>query len=180
MLLKASINNERGVSIMEFALVLPLFILLISGSIDISTRVNSKNNINAAARQAAIAASSFTYGFASSCPLVADGFQKYNLGSCPDEPVTEVISPEMEETLTMNQLIRIRSCNYLKENGFSGSNWDVFTEIGHRNSNGVLFPIVRVQLKEKKADCLICYKRFSDLVSVDATATQGLEGCPSS
>jgi hypothetical protein len=166
--------GERGVSIMEFALILPLLVLLLGVSIDISFRVRSLNDINTAAQRGVRAASTYTVGTAATCPAPGSPIVVTDHGVCPNTPGLATIDASM----TAAQVARLTSCNYLEEHKYDSTNWATTTKIGYKLIDGTFFATIEVELREQNADCVVCFQRFAQLVKIDADASSGLQGCP--
>lgn len=166
--------DESGVSIMEFALILPLLVLLLGVSIDISLRIRSLNDINTAAQKGVRAASSYTVGTAATCPNPGSAILVTQHGTCPDAPGLA----QIDASMTAGEVARLTSCNYLESHGYDSTNWGVTTKIGYKSISGTFFAVIEVELREQSADCAVCFQRFAQLIKIDADASSSLQGCP--
>jgi Flp pilus assembly protein TadG len=91
-------REDRGSAAVEFALVLPLLLLLIFGIIDFGRMLNAKITINEAAREGARAAALAGTGEASArIAMVTQGMPvSVSISGCPSSP-----DPSADATVTI-------------------------------------------------------------------------------
>ncbi len=161
-------DNEKGVSTLELAIALPLFIVIIFGTIQISTRINSLQAVSAAANEGVKTASIYSNEI-NSCPT-SDTFQ---ITKCKSDSTREAIpsNPSLEE------VANISTCNYLVDQGLNASNWQVATRVFNQVENGKNFPVIELNLKEIKKVCSFCIGQVSTFITNDSQASMSVNGC---
>jgi len=160
--------NEKGVSTLELAIALPLFITIIFGTVQISTRINSLQAVSAAANEGVKTASVYSNEI-NSCPT-SDTFQ---VSKCKSDSIREAIPANP----TLEEVANISTCNYLLDQGLDASNWEVTTRVFNETENGKNFPVIELNLKEIKKNCRFCIGQSSTFITNDSQASMSVNGC---
>jgi len=160
-------RSEKGVSTVELALALPLFITLIFGTLQISYRINSLQAVSAAANEGVKIASNYSNRIGS-CPI-AGTLEIYQCVSSARQVIPANASIE--------QVANISSCNYLLDQGLQADNWKVASKVKNEVGDGKIVPVIELSLKEIKPDCTFCVGHVSSLVTNDSKASMSINGC---
>jgi hypothetical protein len=172
--------SEQGVSLLEFALVLPLLLFFIVGAVYFSIRMRYTGAATAATKYAALSASDYTKDVSApgiGCPVDELTPLAYAEAQCPTPPpLAGGLYPLAYPVgSTSAQIARIATCNYLWENKYSVENWKPKAEVEYASKvvNGTprYIPIVKVSVQENEGNCLLCFKKAK------ASSVFALEGC---
>lgn len=158
-------TSDRGVSILELALVLPLLLIFIAGFVEVALRVNHLKSAAEASKEAARMASAQSRASSVSCGTSKDLY---------------VECKATDETVLTNdsvQLVGEKSvCNYIRNAGFGISSWKVRSEVKEREDDGVKFQLSEVEVKENTGNCIFCVSRFFSEFAVSSVSNFILEG----
>ena len=162
-----SSSSEKGISTVELALALPLFITLIFGALQISHRINSLQAVSAAANQGVKIASRYSNQIGS-CPTAG----AVSISQC-DSSDRQIIPVDA----SLEQVANISTCNYLIDQGLDADNWKVATKLVNQVENGKNFPVIELSLKEIQPDCTFCIGQLSNMVTNSSKASMSINGC---
>ena len=142
------LKQQRGVSLLELALILPLIVIFITGIIDYGTGIRTVKRLSFAAKTGARYAASQSASGTFACGAAVSG-------SCQGSGDT------------VTGLGKWAACESLNEAGLTGDDWEVEVEVADAANAGLLQPslsnpsgqVVRVTAK-RRADagrfCIVC------------------------
>ena len=119
------IKNQRGVSLFELVLIVPVFIVLVTGAIDYGLGIRTVQDISSAARQGArLAAQRTGDNIYEAAPLACDG-GGIDAISCTD--ALAIAAPASDGRASVSLFAKIGACEYLSHTVADDdlNNWDV-------------------------------------------------------
>ncbi len=153
-------KNERGVSLLELALLLPVVVLLVAGLVDFGFKVNSVKQVNDAARHAARIT-------ASHARRVLQQTGNRALCSLPDDPfapVAGICSQKTEQPISLGDSIAETAfksgCNAIITAGLNPEQWQVTAAVQNKKEDNIPFLSIRVDISRIGQDCIICYENI--------------------
>ena len=165
--------SESGVSLLEFALVLPLLIFVVSAVLNIGIKIRTINTLNEVARHSVRVTSAYsrTNGFfdgaACGAPLPALS------EDCPAGAVQPIV-----DGLGLLAVARVAACNHIKQNNLDPVDWTVAPSVRVVSEQGTSFTYIDVEVRERNfGECIFCAEKVSKSFAAVSSASQVLEGC---
>lgn len=169
-------------SLVEFALLVPLVILVVVLIIDFGSTLHHIQVISAAARDGARAAAAYPRRATSPSkppPQVSCSDSNLALGSVPCAGVTVATLPT-NFTNAVTTFAKLATCAAINDSKLDGSKWDVrasFLPDSEASVDGVRFDLLRVTIDPAgdSSSCLICWERWVNALRPHAESTFMLE-----
>ena len=138
---------ERGVSLLELALLLPVIILLVGGLVDVGLAINKVKTVADATLHGARMAGRSS-GIIRKVPCGDPGVY-----SC--KKLSKLSPSVVKEGLRA-------SCDYLDTSGLDPDVWDIRVDVSSRPiiEGSSAFSMVKVAIQENRNSCLICYGKY--------------------
>ena len=171
------LRSERGVSILELALILPVALILIAGLIDIGIKINRVKTVATAARHAARIAASHSKSLSS---IAACGDPISLACAAADNPV-------QSSSTTGTGVPHDAACNFLRSANYNSEDWRVIVQrptdigavedgFGESVDANRKFYLVSVQVERLENKCLVCYDQIFKMLYPRSSSSFVLEG----
>lgn len=164
--------DQKGVSILELAIVLPLLTILVFGALEIGLKINSLQMVSAAAQEGV---------------KVAASYKPPAIDICPDPtvlnptPVSVVCPNGAVEAIPLNSdlgtVAQISTCNYLKQQNMDAEKWLITTTVRFTDFEGKSFPIIDLRMQEQDPECTLCIDNLVSIIPADSEASMSLQNC---
>lgn len=164
-------RDERGISLLELAITLPVLVTLIFGSLEVAMKVNSLQTVASAAQEGVKIAASYRGATqkAAFCALESSLTQACTVGNS----IQNIPNPP----LNFSSIARISSCNYLKQQKLDASRWNVITKVIKIRLSGKDFRVIELTLQEKASSCTVCISNAVSVIKANSTASMSIQDC---
>ena len=144
-------RSERGASMLELAVILPVVLTLVAGLVDVGLKISTVKSVALAARHGARIASSHsrTVIYPPPCgPRIEE--------ICSGESQAQVITSE-----SVTAVARDAACNYLRSTDMDPADWKItVAEPFEISEGGGKFAMATVSISRASSQCWVCYDRF--------------------
>lgn len=165
---------EKGVSILELSIALPLLLILSYSTLEITLKINSLQQISSAAQEGVKVAASYA-------PSTAPGTPAVDICPIGREEVSLVCTGGGIENIpadaNIGKVARISTCNYLKEQNIDASNFLITTTVEYRSFEGKNFPVIQLSMKERNPSCTVCIEKLVSIIPADTDASMTIQNC---
>ncbi len=145
----STLFTENGVGILELAIILPFFLVLLAGVIDIGSKIKTDKIITSASAYGARIAAAHSHGPAGgkACGVPATIV-------CPGGPNEMQIPP----AAPVAEAAAIAACNFIRSSNLKPNEWEVTPSVNRSAiEDGASFFTVSVKVEAALETCLFCY-----------------------
>ena len=176
---------ERGISLLELAIFIPVLILIVAGIVDYGFALREVQAVSSAAREGARLGAS--HARINRTFTESGGVRTYSNLACADPafPISSIqCGAKTSGLLTVQpsdpvvNAAKKAACSAINNAGLNGNDWNVTANVPPQVAeDGTLFDLITVQISKSPsaAKCVICWDRLLDAFSAKSESTFVLE-----